>query len=128
MKKIIALKLKELRNNLNYSTEYVSNALREMGFSISPNTLYNYENGVSQPKADMFLCLCKIYKVTSFDMFFDTNTRNSYNKLNALGKAKADEYIEDLAENKKYTGAQPGISDDIIKELKKEAQTPINSK
>ena len=41
MKKIIAQKLKKLRNDLNYSTEYVSTELNKLGFSISPNTLYN---------------------------------------------------------------------------------------
>ena len=49
-------------------------------------------------------------------------------KLNEVGKLKALEYIEDLSENKKYTDTPPSISDDIINELKKEAQTPINSK
>lgn len=108
MKKRIALKLKNLRNELNYSTEYVSKELKQMGFSISPNTLYNYENGISQPKADMFLCLCKIYNVASFDIFFDNLSEmqlqnTTYTKLNNIGKQKADEFIEMLSENSKYT-------------------------
>ena len=106
MKKIIAQKLKKLRNDLNYSTEYVSTELNKLGFSISPNTLYNYENGISQPKADMFLNLCKIYNVNSLDIFFnDINiekNHNSYDDLNDIGKQKADEYIEDLKANQKY--------------------------
>lgn len=107
MKKKVANKLKELRNESNYSTEYVSKKLKEMGFSISPNTLYNYENGISQPKADMFLHLCRIYNVNSFDIFFDDisgRTSNAvYAGLNDIGKQKADEYIEDLKANPKYT-------------------------
>lgn len=106
MKKIIAQKLKKLRNDLNYSTEYVSTELNKLGFSISPNTLYNYENGISQPKADMFLNLCKIYNINSLDIFFnDINIEkkhNSYDDLNDIGKQKADEYIEDLKANQKY--------------------------
>ena len=106
MKKIIAQKLKKIRNDLNYSTEYVSTELNKLGFSISPNTLYNYENGISQPKADMFLNLCKIYNVNSLDIFFnDINIEkkhNSYDDLNDIGKQKADEYIEDLKANQKY--------------------------
>lgn len=107
MKKLIALKLKTLRNELNYSTEYVSKELKQMGFAISPNTLYNYENGISQPKADMFLSLCKIYKVNSFDIFFNENLSEVqsmlFNGLNAIGEQKAREYIEDLKANPKYT-------------------------
>ena len=43
-----------------------------------------------------------------------------YNKLNNLGKEKADEYIEVLSENKKYTVEQPLISNSIANELKQD--------
>lgn len=117
MKPVVSLKLKKLRGDLGYSTEYVSQQLNQIGFNISPNTLYNYENGVSQPKADMFLSLCKIYNIDNFDIFFDeepAKKSNNYNLLNAFGKQKADEYIEDLAENPKYT--RNNIEPDIMSE------------
>ena len=42
-----------------------------------------------------------------------------YNKLNSLGRQKADDYINDLSENPKYTNANvKTISDDIAEELK----------
>lgn len=128
LKVTIASKLKKLRSDLGYSTEYVSLQLKKLGFNISPNTLYNYENGVSQPKADMFLSLCKIYNIDNFNVFFDeepAKKNNKYNSLNILGKQKADEYINDLSENPKYTNANvKTISDDITEELK---QVSINS-
>ncbi len=122
MKPIVSLELKKLRSSLGYSTEYVSQQLNKLGFNISPNTLYNYENGVSQPKADMFLSLCKIYHVDNFDIFFDKETTkriNDYNLLNEFGKQKADEYIEDLAENPKYTQSNNTVKQGIISEVKR---------
>ena len=41
----------------------------------------------------------------------------NYRTLDGVGKQKADEYINDLTENPKYT-AENNISDDIINELK----------
>ncbi len=136
MKNLVALNLKKLRNELGYSTEYVASRLKQMGFEISPNTLYNYENGISQPKADMFLCLCKIYGVQSFDIFFDSVNDNafssSYNKLNALGQKKALDYIDDLSENAKYTDkaseSKPSISTEIAYDITKLMNMPTHTK
>lgn len=132
LKDLIALKLKQLRNEKGYSAEYVISELKNFGTKLSTVTLYGYENGVSQPKCDTFLQLCKIYDVTSFDIFFDENEpynpQTPYDRLNEIGKAKADEYIGVLAENKKYTEHQPTISDDIVKKLTQDSQIPIKSK
>lgn len=70
MKINIAIHLKRLRKSLGYSTAYVANELSKYGIDLAPNTLYNYENGVSQPNADMFLYLCEIYGVDDFNIFF----------------------------------------------------------
>ena len=107
MKEKIACILKECRKKNKFSVDYVVNELKSKGFDIAQKTLYGYETGRNQPNADIFLCLCKIYKITSFDMFFDevnTNYKSkSYEELNDIGKQKADEYIEDLKANPKYT-------------------------
>lgn len=107
MKEKIACILKECRKKNKFSVDYVANELKSQGFEIAPKTLYGYETGKNQPNADIFLCLCKIYNITSFDMFFDEvnteYTNKSYRELNDIGKQKADEYIEDLKANPKYT-------------------------
>lgn len=114
----IAQTLKLKRKSLGFSADYVVAELKKLGMNInSDKTLFGYENGVSQPKADMFLSLCKIYNIDNFDIFFDeepAKKSNNYNLLNAFGKQKADEYIEDLAENPKYT--RNNIEPDIISE------------
>ena len=52
-----------------------------------------------------------------------------YNELNPLGKQKADEYIDVLSENKKYTENQKSIDEDIIEELKQDVEkNTINTK
>lgn len=124
MKKQIADTLKKLRKTLGYSPEMVIDKLAENGFDISVKTLYGYESGSRQPKADMFLQICKIYGVSSFDIFFNETPKkhnNNYDNLNKFGKQKADEYINDLSENEKYTKKQKSVSDDIVEELKQDA-------
>ena len=46
-----------------------------------------------------------------------------YEKLNSLGKQKADEYIMDLSESKKYIEQHAALSDDISEELKQDVPT-----
>lgn len=128
----IAQLLKLKRKELGFSADYVVSELKKSGMNInSVKTLFGYENGVSQPNADMFLSLCKIYHVDNFDIFFDKETTkriNDYNLLNEFGKQKADEYIEDLAENPKYT-RNNNIEQDIISEIKHNAKKfTINTK
>lgn len=124
MKKNIAKTLKRLRNESGYSVEQVSELLKKEGLKISPNTIYNYENEVSQPKADMLVLLCKIYKVTDFDIFLDAEHKNmptlstqststdeqqlltKYRRLNDRGREKVTEYVDDLLDNEKYTCEQ----------------------
>ena len=107
MKEYIAAVLKSLRNSKGFSADYVVNELKKLGNSISTVTLYGYENGVSQPKADTFLQICKIYDIKDFNIFFENNLqtvvkRNHYDELNETGKMKADDYIEDPYGNPRY--------------------------
>ena len=134
LKPAISLKLKKLRNDLGYSTEYVSQQLNNSGFNISPNTLYNYENGVSQPKADMFISLCKIYNVEDFNIFFDAESSNEKKSINHTEQKLLNAYRE-------HTEMQPAINkmldidcdnsveQDIISEIKHNAKNfTINTK
>lgn len=114
MKKKISHVLKSARKTLGLSADYVVNELNRLGMKItSPKTLFGYENGVSQPKADMFLCLCKIYGITSFDIFFDEETVNQnianedptiqlINKLDIEDKAEIRGAAKQLLKSYKY--------------------------
>ena len=129
----IAEKLKELRNNKGYSTKDVAEELKKYNITLSHNTIYGYENGYSVPNADLFICLCKIYGVTDYKIFFDDEisekAKTPYELLNDIGKAKADEYIKDLSFNPQYTSGDRDIAGDIAGELKQESciNSPITS-
>ena len=90
------------------------------------------KQGKNQPNADIFLCLCKIYNITSFDMFFDEvnteYTNKSYGELNDIGKQKADEYIEDLKANPKYTQKESKSIENTISDFDTAIPVSINTK
>lgn len=49
-----------------YSVQQVVDKLKtDYDISISPKTVYGWENGQNQPSADTLLILCKIYKITN---------------------------------------------------------------
>ena len=132
MKEKIACILKECRKKNKFSVDYVANELKSQGFEIAPKTLYGYETRKNQPNADIFLCLCKIYNITSFDMFFDEvnteYTNKSYGELNDIGKQKADEYIEDLKANPKYTQKESKSIENTISDFDTAIPVSINTK
>ena len=45
--------------------QVVENLKEEHGMSISPKTVYGWENSQNQPSADTFLVLCKMYRVNN---------------------------------------------------------------
>lgn len=61
----IAKILKERRKAVGLRVEDVQAALAKEGVSVSPQTLYGWENGYRQPDADTFLILCEIYGIGS---------------------------------------------------------------
>ena len=113
MKNYIAKKLKELRKENNYTPEFVVTKLKDYGLEISEKTLYGYENATRQPKADMFLGLCKIYNVKSFNVFWENEIVSElssqiplYNELNDDGRTKVDTYVKDLICNPAYINSE----------------------
>lgn len=136
MKKKISHVLKSARKTLGLSADYVVNELNRLGMKItSPKTLFGYENGVSQPKADMFLCLCKIYGITSFDIFFDEETVNQnianedptiqlINKLDIEDKAEIRGAAKQLLKSDKYKNQS--TSEQLINDIASEIATHIN--
>ena len=58
--------LRYYRKSRQLSVQQVIDKLnREYNITISPKTLYGWENSQNQPSADMLLVLCKIYNVSN---------------------------------------------------------------
>ena len=84
----IARMLKYYRKINNLSVKTVAADLEErMGNNISTKTIYGWENGISQPSADVLMHLCEIYEINDVleafgyennsqeKRFFDTMTK-----------------------------------------------------
>lgn len=59
----IAEILKSSRKKMGYSVEQVALFLTDTKEPISPKTIYGWENGASQPNADILMALCKFYEI-----------------------------------------------------------------
>ena len=58
--------LRYYRKANEYSVQQVVNQLKkDYDVTISPKTLYSWENSQNQPAADLLLMLCKIYKINN---------------------------------------------------------------
>jgi len=58
--------LRYYRKARQYSIQQVIEALeKEYSISISPKTLYSWENSQNQPSADLLLMLCKLYNINN---------------------------------------------------------------
>ena len=58
----IAEILKSSRKKKGYSVDEVALFLTKTKEPISPKTIYGWENGVSQPNADILMALCQYYE------------------------------------------------------------------
>lgn len=115
-KKAISDFLKSKRKSLNLSVKEVLDKLRLEGIDISPKTLYGWEGGHSQPDADTFAIILKIYDVQSIqevlrysgnsdDKRSETSEEillSKFRKLNEEGQEKLLDYADDLMSSGKY--------------------------
>lgn len=56
--------LKEYRKKNHFTVKDVSLMLHEYSIDVAPKTIYGWENGESNPSADILLTLCVIYNIT----------------------------------------------------------------
>ena len=68
--KSIGESLKSARGDSGKSVKEVLTFLENAGFKTSQNTIYNWENGVSQPAPEVLLHLCTFYKVENILSYF----------------------------------------------------------
>lgn len=59
----IAETLKSSRKKMGYSVDQVALFLTNTKEPISPKTIYGWENGTSEPKADILMALCQYYEI-----------------------------------------------------------------
>lgn len=58
--------LRYYRKANHYTVQQITDKMkRDYNVSLSPKTIYGWENGQNQPSADNLLILCKIYKITN---------------------------------------------------------------
>lgn len=101
--------LKKLRIDNNLSVDSVSEKLKKYNINIKPKTIYNYENKISMPNADIFLALCEIYNcIDIFNTFGMKDNKviqskkskkediylTNYKKLNPERKKRIDKFIK----------------------------------
>ena len=85
---------------------------------VSPQAILQYERGVREPKKEMLEKIATALNCTIADLYgwdekynskalaADIKTLELFDSLNDLGKKKAKEYINDLAEQAKYTNKE----------------------
>lgn len=109
-------RLRELRRTKELSQQKLSDIL-----GISKSSINMYERGEREPGLFMLESIADFFNVDvdyllgisdipnkvlysgEKVLYTSNNIIDKYNKLNAEGKQKADEYITDLSEQKKYT-------------------------
>jgi transcriptional regulator with XRE-family HTH domain len=58
--------LRYYRKANHYTVKQIADKMKkDYGVSLSPKTIYGWENNQNQPSADNLLILCKIYKITN---------------------------------------------------------------
>lgn len=103
-------RLKNLRDSVGLTQTQLANKVQ-----LSKPNICKYEKGTVEPSIetllkfselfnvslDYLLCKTDIPNITNFET--PNPILNKCNKLNTLGKTKAENYIDDLLENNKYT-------------------------
>ncbi len=115
-------KLKQARIQAGVSVKEMSELLISKGLKATPNTIYSWENGNSQPTPDALLCMCAKYCISDPLVFF------GYEKSPAPAKPEAGEAFKKravsfynelvrmgyLAEGEDFTDAQIRIVADVL--------------
>lgn len=106
IRKILAEKLKEYREQAGFTTKEVGEKIGK-----SDKTVSAWEHGRGQPDADMLFVLCKLYKIKSISVFYGLEENEislsdeekelirEFRSLNINGKALALETIHAFARN-----------------------------
>lgn len=118
-------KLKELRLNKGLTLKELSNALKEKGINISPDSLAKYERGDRKPKMDKLIQLANFFNVSVLDLQGFKNEKVSQAEyLDLIKNRPHDEYTEALVAEftRKFNNSQKEkinkLKNSLIKEIK----------
>lgn len=91
------------RKESKMNQQTLADELKKYGFQISAAGISAWEKNTNSPSARVFLCLCKILKITDiYDEFIGIRPDDAYSQLNEAGRQKALEYIRLLTLSEEY--------------------------
>lgn len=95
--------LRALRKQLDYNQADVTKLMTAFGCPIAKSSLSRWEQGINMPNPIQFISLCAIYHVKDVTAVFNQNRLpNIYDALNRQGRAKVEEYVQDLIASGRY--------------------------
>ena len=96
------------REEKNISQKELAGMLSAEGIQVTNQAVSKWENGSTLPNAVQFLALCKTLNITDiYGTFIGKKQKTPFDTLNAVGKKKAEEYIDLLYRSGLYTDEQP---------------------
>ncbi len=114
-------KIRKARTQAGVSVKEISDLLISKGLKATPNTIYSWENGNSQPTPDALLYMCSRYGVNDPLSFFGYTAPapaeleqreydndllkqviGSFNQLNVEGQERLAETADDMVQSGKY--------------------------
>lgn len=76
---------------------------RQFGYAVSNKSVSKWEKDLASPDIHVFFALCRILEITDlYGAYFGSNPADPLSVLNELGKEKAYEYAELLANDERY--------------------------
>lgn len=81
---MLAKILRQYRKQQNISVQDVVMRLKEENISVSPKTIYSWENGMTQPDIATVLVLCSIYQISNLQELLGSGNSVPENKIPVL--------------------------------------------
>ncbi len=109
-------KIKKARIQAGVSVKEISELLISKGLRATPNTIYSWENGNSQPTPDALLYMCRRYGVTDPLGFFgytstpapaEPGTGERLQELSEIFAQITEEGQEDIMKYSRYVATKP---------------------
>lgn len=103
--------LAKYRKTKRLTQPQLAGLLLKENIEVTEKALSSWESGRTEPNINTLFALCKILGIKDiYEEIFGINPYNAMSKLNDLGKERANEYIDMLAENKRFSKA---VADEI---------------
>ena len=98
--------LTSLRNERGLSQRELAELLCREGVQVSNQAVSKWENDSTQPNAQQFLALLRIFRVRdALAVFTGSPAEDPLERLDRQGRAKVNDYISDLLATGRYSAA-----------------------